>query len=107
MAGVVRAEGLQSLSAGRLQILRQQVETTEGGVPRDRPPHLAPYFVEGPEPGIVDDPDPDDPDPPGVVDGDADGGALTRPNATVTWSPGLMPWTAGGGKRTLIGPSTV
>src|SRR5438552_12652287 len=33
---------------------------------------------------------------PGEVEGDADGGSLTRPNATVTVSPGLMVCTAAG-----------
>jgi hypothetical protein len=44
---------------------------------------------------------------PGVDPGDADGGSLTSPTATVTVSPGLIVCTAAAGKRTFTGPSTV
>src|SRR3982074_2601446 len=44
---------------------------------------------------------------PGDVGGDADGGSLTRPKATVTVSPGLMVCTTAVGKRTFTGPSVV
>ena len=44
----------------------------------------------------------------GVVDGgDAAGAGFTSPKATVTVSPGWIAATAGGGKRTVTGPSTV